>query len=91
MHKFFAEGDHRQKALVILQKSWSTVLQLQQHIQKIFRLPGEIFLTVDDGCLLPTDEDIAVIAETDNVTYVIKRRENETTFIAWLLSNLIDH
>lgn len=68
MHKFFAEGDHRQKALVILKKSWSTVLQLQQHIQQIFRLPGDIYLTVDDGCLLPTDEDIALIAETDNVT-----------------------
>lgn len=68
LHRFYAEGDHRHKALVILQKSWTTVLQLQQHIQQIFRLPGQICLTVDDGCLLPTDEDIGVVAETDSVT-----------------------
>lgn len=68
MHHFYAEGDHRQKALVILQKSWTTVLQLQQHIQRIFRLPGQLYLTVADGCLLPTDEDISVISETDSVT-----------------------
>lgn len=68
MHQFYAEGDHRRKALVIVQKSWTTVLQLQQHIQKIFRLPGHVYLTVDDGCLLPTDEDIGVVTETDSVT-----------------------
>lgn len=68
MPQFYAEGDHRHKALVILQRSWTTVLQLQQHIQRIFRLPGQIYLTVADGCLLPTDEDIQVVSETDSVT-----------------------
>lgn len=58
--------DHRQKAFVILQKSWKTIHDLQEHIQKIFRIPISVFLTVD-GCLLPCDEGIHVVSETDAV------------------------
>lgn len=58
--------DHRQKALVIIQKSWTTVNDLQEHIQKIFEIPKDVYLTVD-GCLLPKEEAIHVVSEMDAV------------------------
>lgn len=64
LDEFYA--DHRQKAFVILQKSWSTVHELQQHIQTIFGIAQDVYLTVD-GCLLPKEEAIHVVSEMDAV------------------------
>lgn len=58
--------DHRQRAFVILQRSWTTVNDLQEHILKIFGIPRGVYLTVD-GCLLPTEEAIHVVSESDAV------------------------
>lgn len=58
--------DHRQKALIVFDKSWTEIAQLEQHIRKLFRLPANIYLTVDD-CLLPSNEHISIIGPNDSV------------------------
>lgn len=58
--------DHRQKSLIALNKSWTEIGQLEQHIRKLFRLPVDIYLTLDD-CLLPSNEQISIIGPNDTV------------------------
>lgn len=65
LNHFYA--DHRQKAFVTLNKTWTKVKDLQTHISKIFQIHPDTYLTIDD-CLLPIDEHIDVINPTDTVT-----------------------
>lgn len=56
-------NDHRKKAYVSLSK-FEKVIDLQEHIQRLFSITGEVYLTTEDH-LLPPMETICVIHPTD--------------------------
>lgn len=57
-------NDHRKKAYVAL-KEFEKVINLQEHIQRLFQITGEIYLTTENQTLLPPMEKICVIYPTD--------------------------
>lgn len=57
-------NDHRRKAYVALGK-FEKVIDLQEHIQRLFLITGEVYLTTEDQTLLPPMETICVIHPTD--------------------------
>lgn len=65
LNNFF--NDHRQKVFVIINQKWLKVNELQCHIQKLFQIEADIYLTCD-GILLPAHEHINVITPNDELT-----------------------
>lgn len=58
--------DHRQKAIVTIDKSWTIVKNLQSHIQSMFQIK-KLYLSTVDGFWFPSNECISVISDSDIV------------------------
>lgn len=59
-------NDHRQKAIVTIDKSWTIVKHLQSHIQSMFQIK-KLYLATADGFWFPSNECISVIFASDTV------------------------
>lgn len=64
LHKIY--DDHRQKAIVTIDKSWTIVKHLQTHIQSMFHIK-KVYVTTLDGFWFPSNESISVLMESETV------------------------
>lgn len=64
LHNFY--DDHRQKAIVTIDRSWTIVKQLQSHIKSMVHAK-KIYLTTLDGFWFPSNEDISILLQSDTV------------------------
>lgn len=63
-------NDHRQKAYVNVDSNLNLVANFERHIQELFNIKSNIYLTID-GVLLPSQESVNVIHSGDIIMYVI--------------------